>query len=60
MALGALVTKADLGLTDEERVEQIKENPYLEFFVDLEGFQSSALFDPSMTVDFRKRLPKRL
>ena len=29
MALGALIIKARLGLTDEELVEQIKENPYL-------------------------------
>ena len=58
MALGALIIKARLGLTDEELVEQIKENPYLQFFIGLEGFQFSALFDPSMMVDFRKRLPE--
>jgi hypothetical protein len=29
MALGALIIKARLGLTDEELVEQIKENLYL-------------------------------
>jgi IS5 family transposase len=29
MALGALIIKARLGLTDEELVEQIKKNPYL-------------------------------
>ena len=29
MALGALIIKARLRLTDEELVEQIKENPYL-------------------------------
>ena len=28
MALGALIIKARMGLTDEELVEQIKENPY--------------------------------
>ena len=56
MALGALIIKARLGLTDEELVEQIKENPYLQFFIGLEGFQYSAPFDPSMMVYFRKRL----
>ena len=50
MALGALIIKARLGLTDEELVEQIKENPYLQFFIGLEGFQFSAPFDPSMMV----------
>ena len=58
MALGALIIKARLGLTDEELVEQIKENPYLQFFIGLEVYQYSATFDPSMMVYFRKRLPE--
>lgn len=58
MALGALIIKARLGLTDEELVEQIKENPYLQFFIGLKAFQDSAPFDPSMMVYFRKRLPE--
>jgi len=58
MALGALIIKARLGLTDEELVEQIKENPYLQFFIGLEGYQYLAPFDPSMMVYFRKRLPE--
>jgi IS5 family transposase len=58
MALGALIIKARLGLTDEELAEQIKENPYLQFFIGLEAFQYSAPFDPSMMVYFRKRLPE--
>ena len=33
MALGALITKVRLGLTDEELVEQIKVNPCLLFFI---------------------------
>jgi hypothetical protein len=33
MAHGALIIKARLNLTDKELVEQIKENPYLQFFV---------------------------
>jgi IS5 family transposase len=58
MALGALMIKARLGLTDEELVEQIKENPYLQFFIGMEAFQYSAPFEPSMMVYFRKRLPE--
>lgn len=58
MALGALIIKARLGLTDEELVEQIKENPYLQFFIGLKAFQNSAPFDPSMMVYFRRRLPE--
>jgi transposase, IS5 family len=58
MALGALIGKARLGLADEELVEQIKENPYRQFFIGLEAFQYSAPYDPSMMVYFRKRLPE--
>ena len=58
MALGALIIKARLNLTDEELVEQIKENPYLQFFIGLEAFEYAAPFDPSMMVYFRKRLPE--
>lgn len=52
------IIKARLGLTDEELIEQIKENPYLQFFIGLEAFQYSAPFDLSMMVYFRKRLPE--
>lgn len=38
VALGALITKARLGLTDEELVEQIKENLCLQFFICLSDF----------------------
>ena len=51
-----MIIKARLGLTDEELVEQLKENPYLQFFIGLEGFQYFAPFDRSMMVYFRKRL----
>jgi len=58
MALGALIIKTRMGLTDEELVEHIRENPYLQFFIGLKAFQYSAPFDPSMMVYFRKRLPE--
>jgi transposase, IS5 family len=35
MALGALIIKARLGLTDEELVEQIKENLYFQLIIGL-------------------------
>jgi IS5 family transposase len=60
IALGALIIKARLGLTDEELVEQIKENPHLQFFIGLEDFQYAAPFDPSMMVYFRKWLPESI
>ncbi len=58
MALGALIINARLAITDEKLVELLKEDPYLQLFVELEGFQFFAPFDPSMMVYFRKRLPE--
>ncbi len=37
--LSALIIKTRLRLTDEETVEQIKENLFLQFFIGREGFQ---------------------
>jgi IS5 family transposase len=55
MALGALIIKERCGFSDEELVEQIKENPYLQYFIGLPKFQKTAPFDPSLMVHFRKR-----
>jgi hypothetical protein len=54
-ALGALLVKERLGLTDRETVEAIQENPYLQFFIGLEEFTREKPFDASLMVDFRKR-----
>lgn len=59
IAYGALVIKERLGITDEETVEQITENPYLQYFLGLHELQDKALFDPSMMVHFRSRFSAR-
>lgn len=56
MALGALIIKEKCGFSDRETVEQIKENPYLQYFIGLKEFKTEAPFDPSLMVHFRKRL----
>lgn len=56
MALGALILKERLKCSDEELVEQISENPYLQYFLGLEEFQKQCPFDSSMLVHFRKRI----
>jgi len=56
MALGALIIKERLCLTDEETVEQIRENHYLQYLIGLTEYRDEAPFDPSMMVHFRKRL----
>jgi len=55
LAFGALFIKQRLGLTDEEAVEQIRENAYMQYFLSFVGYSSKASFDPSMMVHFRKR-----
>jgi len=56
MALGALIIKERCGFTDEETVEHIKENMYMQYFIGLRKYQQEAPFDSSMMVWFRKRL----
>ena len=61
MALGALIIKEKCGFSDRETVEQIRENPYLQFFVGYERYDDTKLpFDPSLMVHFRKRLDKAM
>ena len=56
MALGALIIKEILGISDRETVEQIKENPYLQYFIGLEVYENEEPFDASMLVHFRQRI----
>ena len=56
MALGSLIIQKKIQFSDWELVEQIVENPYLQYFIGLPGYQDEPPFDPSMLVLFRKRL----
>ena len=56
MALGAVIIKEHLGISDRETVEQIKENPYLQFFIGLTKYSNEEPFEASMMVHFRNRL----
>ena len=54
-AFGALIIQVKLSLTDEETVEIISENPYMQYFIGLEKYEQKAPFDSSMMTHFRKR-----
>ena len=56
MALGALIIKDFLGTSDRETVEQIKENPYLQYFLGMSSYTNKEPFDASMLVYFRERI----
>ncbi len=56
MALGSLIIKEKLGTSDIETVEQIKENPYLQYFIGLSSYSNDAPFEASMLSHFRQRI----
>ncbi len=56
LAIGAVIIKHKLCLSDRETVAQIQENPYLQYFVGLTGYQMDAPFAPSLLVEIRKRM----
>jgi hypothetical protein len=60
MALGALIIKEKLGISDRPRVEQIRENPYLQYFIGQSSYSNELAFDPSLLVHFRQRISPNL
>ena len=56
LVIGAVIIKHQLCLSDEETVAQIQENPYLQYFVGLAGYQMEVPFVPSLMVEIRKRM----
>jgi hypothetical protein len=58
VALGALIIKERLGTSDRETVEQIRENPYLQYFLGFKEYDEDPPFHPTMFVHFRKRLTR--
>src|SRR5690625_385047 len=55
LALGSLIIKEKMGLSDEETVLSITENPYLQYLIGLHALQEKAPFDSSSRKHFRKR-----
>ena len=55
IAFGAIYIKEHENLTDVRTVENIAENPYMQYFLGLHEYTDRPLFDPSMMVHFRKR-----
>jgi len=53
LAIGALSIKQQHCLSDEETVELIRENDYLQYFLGFAAYSSKAQFDPWMMVHFR-------
>jgi len=58
VALGSLIIKERLGVTDRETVSQISENPYLQYFLGFSEYKDEDPFDHSLMTHFRKRFDK--
>ncbi len=60
MALGSLLIQKQYHYPDEELVEQIRENPYYQYFIGLPGYEDKIPFVPSLLVEIRKRLSEEV
>lgn len=56
MALDALIIQQRFQFSDRELLEQITENPYLQYFIGIPGYQEDSSFDAGTLVLFRKRI----
>jgi IS5 family transposase len=56
VVIGAMIIKYKKSLSDEETIEEIRENPYLQYFIGYEEFSHKPPFDPSLFVTLRERL----
>ena len=56
VAIGSMILKHICNMSDRETVLQIQENMYMQYFIGYTSFSTEAPFDPSLFVDFRKRL----
>ena len=56
VAIGSLIIKHMCDLSDRETVLQIQENMYMQYFIGFSSFSDEEPFDPSLFVEFRKRL----
>ena len=60
LAFGALYIQRKLSLTDDETVNQIRENPSMQFFCGFDAYTTEKPFDSSLMVHFRKRISSKV
>lgn len=56
VVIGAIIIKHMCDFSDRETVMQIQENMYMQYFIGYSSFSNEEPFDPSLFVEFRKRL----
>lgn len=60
LVIGAMIIKHKLVLSDRETVDQLSENPYLQYFVGLKSYQTAKVFDASLFVLIRRRMGQQV
>lgn len=56
VALGALIIQTRMQLSDRKTVQEIAQNPYLQYFIGFTKFQTEIPFTAPLMVAFRKRM----
>ena len=56
MVLGSLILQTRMGYTDRDLVDQLRQNPYYQYFIGLVSFQHTAPFTRTLLVEWRKRI----
>jgi hypothetical protein len=56
VVIGSMIIKHMMNLDDREVVDQISENIYMQYFLGYSSFSIEPPFDPSLFVEFRKKL----
>lgn len=54
--IGAFIIKHKMNLSDDETLQTISENPYMQFFLGLDDYCPGLLFSPTLFVEIRKKL----
>jgi hypothetical protein len=60
VALGSLIVKEKMKLSDEDTVQSIQESHYLQYFIGYEVYKDEKPFDASLMLHFRKRLGAKI
>lgn len=56
IVIGALIVKHKLGISGDETIEIIRENPYIQYFLGIKEFTNNPIFDSGLFPSILKRL----
>ena len=56
IVIGALIVKHKLGISGDETIQIIRENPYIQYFLGIKEFTNNPIFDSGLFTSILKRL----